>query len=386
MSSGTAYRWDHPGMDFLNLYPTTHKSRPVIDLYKGPPIKRMPGKALVPSFASQLPFELIHQIFFELDVPSLGQVRRVNRATRHLVESFPAYQLLREHASDTLRVMDATQCASFFSIRWLFSEFCQPWCHVCGKFGPYLYLPTLSSLCFQCCLFSPDHQIAPIPHVMFHFGISRNQIRSLPVIHNISRERIPGEETRQHQFVDVVQARELGLRKHGSPQRMKQLVMERVRAVEDDYHQRRDQFQRGLRDRSVRRRRITPHPLHSDHALLWRHCGTTAFPYWDRETQSLEPGTYCRACTYHWEEKVAEDYGYKKWPTFPLASWTNQPLAKLAYDRAFRVTDLSEHFLHCPAVKKRYDFAKRRGPIDWPWRRSGDDFLVSPAGNIQLKK
>ncbi|PLB35313.1 uncharacterized protein BDW47DRAFT_133534 [Aspergillus candidus] len=383
MSSGTAYRWDQLGMDFLHLYPTNCNSRPVVNLYKAPSIERTPGKLLVPSFASQLSIELIHQIFFELDVSSLGRVRQVNLATRHLVESFPAYQLLREHASDALRVMHATKCASLFPIRWLFTEFCQPWCRACGKFGPYLYLAILSRLCFQCCLFSPDHQVAPIPHVMFHLSITRYQIKSLPVIHNIPRKKIPGEGTRPRQFVDVAQARELGLRKHGSSQRIKQLAMERVRAVDDDYRQRRDQFRRGLRDRSVRRRRIAPHPLRSDHALFWRHCGTTAFPYWDRETQTLEPGTYCRACTYHWEEKVAKKYLYKKWPKFPLASWTTQPLAKLAYDRAFRVTDLPEHFLHCPAVTKNYDYSRRRGSIGWPWRRRGDDFLVDATGNIQ---
>ncbi|PKY07638.1 hypothetical protein P168DRAFT_99293 [Aspergillus campestris IBT 28561] len=387
MSSGTAYRWDHPGMDFLHLYPTTHKSRPVVNLYKAPPIKRMSGKLLVPSLASQLPLELIHQIFLELDVPSLGQVRRVNLATRHLVESFPVYQLLRQHAPDALRVMHATKCASFFPIHWLFTEFCQPWCRSCGEFGPYLYLPTVTRLCFQCCLFSPDYRVAPVRQVMFHFGISRHQIKSLPVIHNISEEEFPGEGTQRHKFVDVAQAQKLGLRKHGSLETMKQLAKERSTAADDAYRQRRGDLRQGRRTKPVRRRGIPPHPAHNGDADFWRHCGATAFPYWDCETQTLEPGTYCRACTYHWEEKVAEDKFSLKWPIFPAASWKKQPSVKVAYDRAFRATDLPGHFLHCRQVRKRYDFSKRQGPpLDWPWQRSGEDFLVSATGQFQLKK
>ncbi|PLN80640.1 hypothetical protein BDW42DRAFT_201191 [Aspergillus taichungensis] len=374
--------WEEMEVD--NDVPTPEDG-PVVDLYKAPAIKRMPGRILVPSFASQLPAELIHQIFLELDVPSLGQVRRVNLATRHLVESFPAYQLLREHASHALRVMHATQCASSLSIRWLFTEFCQPWCRACGDFGPFLYLPTVTRLCFQCCLFNPDHRVAPVPHVMYHFGLSRNHIKSLPVIHNISTEEFPGEGIQRYKFVDVAQAQNLGLRKHGNSERMKQLAKDRSTAADDAYRQRRSDLRQGRRTKPVRRWGIPPHPTHSDDAKFWRHCGTTAFPYWDRETLTLEPGMYCRACTYHWEEKVAEDHFFLKWPIFPAASWKKQPLVKMAYDRAFRVMDLPEHFLHCPQVKKRYDFAKRRGPIDRPWRRGGKDYLVTPTGNIQLK-
>jgi hypothetical protein len=94
------------------------------------------------------------------------------------------------------------------------------------------------------------------------------------------------------------------------------------------------------------------------------------------QKRTSEPGAYCRACTYHLEEKKCNDYVYPQ----EHQRLARQPLGKKAYDRAFLEADLPEHFLHCPAVRMNHDFSKRKGMIIWPWRRSGTDFVVCANG------
>jgi hypothetical protein len=111
-----------------------------------------------------------------------------------------------------------------------------------------------------------------------------------------------------------------------------------------------------------------------DDASCWRLLGTTSFPYWDRQKRTLEPGAYCRACNYHWEERRANPLEY-------LEALGPRSLSKNAYYRAFLEADLPEHFLHCPAVKMNYNFSDRSRGIIWSFRRSGTDFIVD-ANNV----
>ncbi|KAE8419049.1 hypothetical protein BDV36DRAFT_252327 [Aspergillus pseudocaelatus] len=84
---------------------------------------------------------------------------------------------------------------------------------------------------------------------------------------------------------------------------------------------------------------------------------TVAFPYWDYRTQTLEPGTYCRACTYHWEEGKADDW--RRMETI----WDLHPPSREAYYRAFSEADLPQHFLNCPAVRVHYDFRVKQAGV-----------------------
>ena len=97
---------------------------------------------------------------------------------------------------------------------------------------------------------------------------------------------------------------------------------------------------------------------------------TATFPYWNRQTQTLESGVYCRACTYHLEEGKADEWRRKETIRHPY------PPSREAYHRAFLEADLPEHFIKCSAIKKDYDFCSRN--LGDGFRRDGTDFIVRP--------
>ncbi|OJJ32797.1 hypothetical protein ASPWEDRAFT_593396 [Aspergillus wentii DTO 134E9] len=366
MASGTAYRWSHPARDVLNLYRDPWDSKAPRKLYKAPRNRVKARKLLSTPLVSQLPVEILHQILFELDLLSLGMLRRVNTITRRLVESFPAYHLLRKHASDTLRVMDATKCTSHFPIRWLDEEFCHPWCRKCGDFGPFIYLPTISRSCFQCSLSHREYRVAAVPNLVFHFGLSETHIKSLPIIYALRAGK-----KRRRRFVDVTQAKDLGKRVHGGLENMRESFQERLKAYDKKYELELEKYQKRAGDRAGRPRLCQPSYLRRVSKYMskyWRLKATTSFPYWNRQTSTLEPGAYCRACTYRWEEEEEEEEDG--------SVLDSQPQIKKDYDRAFLEADLPQHFLHCPAVKENYNFQKKKRWCDHH-KRAGTDFIVS---------
>lgn len=216
MASGTAYRWDIRVWRTLTLDPYLSPYKPKPKLYKAPRNRGTKNQPPSTPFLGHFPPELLRQILFELDINSLGMLRRVNTITRNIVESLPAYVLLREHASDALRIMNATKCISYFPIRWLFDELRQPRCRTCSDFGPFLYIPTVSRSCLQCNITRPEYRVAPLTDVMFHFGVTRNTLKSIPNIYPL-----PGRRNTQR-MIDVSQARTLGLQHHGSMRKLEQ--------------------------------------------------------------------------------------------------------------------------------------------------------------------
>lgn len=149
-------------------------------------------------------------------------------------------------------------------------------------------------------LLEVQYQVAPTPDVMFHFGISRKDLKSIPIIYPL-----PGEWVQQR-MVDVAQARALGLRKHRSLEKMKQgfraRLQERREKEELAWSKWDEDVDRGSQRQAPRYRNIPTSLIKGFDPSDWRLMGTTWFPYWDRHRRVLEPGVYCQACTYRYEE------------------------------------------------------------------------------------
>ncbi|PYH89047.1 hypothetical protein BO71DRAFT_435165 [Aspergillus ellipticus CBS 707.79] len=332
MASGTAYRCLQPGICVLNLYPEQSQETPPI----------------------------LHEILLNLDLTSIGMLRRVDTIMRRAVESLPAYSLLRALAPDTLEVIEAVKCSGYFPIRQLFAELCPPWCRTCPDFGPFLYLPTLTRSCYKCNFLRPEYQLATVGDVCWHFGLTPRDIsRSAPPDHPRTRPAAPPT----------------GRRVHGPPEAMQRAHEARIQQRYDDYTRRWEQYQQKLFEggKSHRpwRRIVHESLLNNRAADVWRMEATVAFPYWDRQTRILEPGAYCRACTYHWEEWFADDWN----PGTVSAFWNTHPPSREAAYRAFLEQDLPAHFRGCAAVKANDDFdTGEDGAYGW----DGPDFVVGP--------
>lgn len=199
-----------------------------------------------------------------------------------------------------------------------------------------------------------------------HFGVSPKQLKSVPIISHSPNTSLLKRSIR---MVDVSQAEALGIQKHGSLQKMKELFEARWRErhckidmafwkwEESDYLSRKPRF------------RSIPVCLVDDNypASEWRLQGTTTFPYWDRQTAKLEPGAYCRACTYDYKNR----HGPYSGPHMLSMKMSSEP-----YYRAFLEADLPKHFLHCDAAKANYNFLNQERSRHYYYRRTGSDFYV----------
>ncbi|KAJ0414908.1 hypothetical protein BJY00DRAFT_327340 [Aspergillus carlsbadensis] len=325
-------------------------------------------------------FHLLHETLLNLDYTTLNNLRLVNRTARRVVESIPAYSLLRTHALDTLRVMDAAKCSGYFAIGDLFEELCHPWCRTCPdlEFGPLLYLPTLTRSCVKCNIVRREYQPGLVKNICYKYAISdrdiNNKAHPLPVIRTIPN--VP--PFRPRSVADVGQALALAMRIHGSPKAVKRACRSREKA-DRKAHER--AVKKWDRDRD---RRATPAPRrprapHKRPASLrsgeqadnWRFRATVALPYLDRKMQTVETGVYCRACTYHWEEGTANEWKGGPWVLHP------HPPTREARFRAFLEKDIPAHFAVCKNVDRGYDFSERR--LDsWGREADGEDFFVFP--------
>ncbi|KAL3472558.1 hypothetical protein BJX99DRAFT_262236 [Aspergillus californicus] len=375
MTSGVAYRC--PGLGCHDITPNSFRFYEA-KLYKAPASQRSRGKPRSIGQLKRLPLELLHAVLLDLDCTTLNNFRLVNRTARRSVESLPAYALLRTHALDTLRVMDELKCLSYFAIGDLFAEFCHPWCRTCGEgeFGPLLYLPTLRRSCFKCNLFRSEYQLGQVSDICFAYALSKrdisNKSRPLPIIRRWSENPPFGPIS----VAGVGQALKLARSIHGrdfkAVQRARKSRRESARkayelAMDEWYSIKYNTFPTPRRPR--RPRQLVP-LKRGEKADNWRFRATIAFPYFDRKARTVEPGVYCRACTYHWEEFATD------WWRGPLVLHPHPPNREARF-RAFLERDIPAHFVVCENVRRGYDFSKRTLE---PYSRDGDggDFFVFP--------
>jgi hypothetical protein len=218
-----------------------------------------------------MPVEIRHMVLLQLDLATMDIVRCVNSHFRALVESLPAYKLLKEHANHTLCVIRKTRMAPIITIGALFTEFCQPSCRGCGAFGPFLFLPTIQRCCENCLQGNGDFQLVPLLEVQPNFGITQYWARKwLPVIYSPSGVFGDGWRNELHYnprvFVSLVHIENL------------------AREVDPS--------------KEVIRRPI-------DWLQKWRCRGATDLPFWDWGKQTVESGVYCSDCSFH---KIFSEY------------------------------------------------------------------------------
>ncbi|KAL3467880.1 hypothetical protein BJX64DRAFT_283344 [Aspergillus heterothallicus] len=270
MISGTAYRCTD-----LAGYVLTPKSfikcpfRQPGEPYKAPQNKASKHHPWAPNpLVDRLPLEMLHSILLSLDLISLGNLRRVNKAARHAVESLRAYSLLVAHASDTLRVMHATECTSYFAIGDIYNELCYPWCRTClsttssspssqnpstpqtahHEFAPLLYLPTLTRSCYKCNLLHSDHLPARLSDICIRFGLTARDLSDAGIPRILTRvSDATSPYSRQH-LVDVSTAQALAIKIHGSFEAVTELYRARVTGTLSEYRAAVAQWEEQMRD------------------------------------------------------------------------------------------------------------------------------------------
>ncbi|KAI5464193.1 hypothetical protein BGZ63DRAFT_401163 [Mariannaea sp. PMI_226] len=111
------------------------------------PSARIPKESL--GLIKALPPELLNQILYQLDLPSLFAFRRVNRCALLAVDGLHSLGVLREHCPDVLGAFLSVR-TRLFDLTHLYETVKTSQCSKCTEFGNYLCLITCRRICYSC--------------------------------------------------------------------------------------------------------------------------------------------------------------------------------------------------------------------------------------------
>ena len=129
-----------------------------------------------------LPLELFNEILCCSDLHTVSTFRWLNRRARVLVESSFPYKHILLNAPDVLAALEKTGIASHFSVDDVFRALSTPSCHVCSKFGTYLWIPECVRCCYPCMREAPELMPMSKSDAMAAFGLTKSGLRGLPIM------------------------------------------------------------------------------------------------------------------------------------------------------------------------------------------------------------
>ncbi|KAL1963135.1 hypothetical protein VTN77DRAFT_8678 [Rasamsonia byssochlamydoides] len=222
MASGAAFRLPQPKRPkFSTKYAAAKK------------LAKNSNTALI-EIRGRLPVEILEQICMFLDLSTLHSLRQVNSFYLSLVHQLPAYNLLRKHAAETLRVMHLTKTSHF------------------SLFG--VSLPS-----------SADHDVAPA-------AISAPTSFCSTATDAASVASGTATSTNECGFPD------LQLRSERHCLASFSAALDLASKVYDD------------------RIKVKVEKAAVRFPDKWRLMGSTPFPFWDIQKRIVDPGAYCLAC------------------------------------------------------------------------------------------
>lgn len=277
-----AYTWDDAHDTMIRLPPRTSSDFPprTSDYSTG--------------LFEMLPLGVRYLVLEEFDLASLEIFRALNSGCNALVESLPDYRDIRKHARGVLRVLAATKLSSRFTARQLYAALSTERCVSCPKFGAYIFLPTFTRCCRPCLEINPDLQVIRTAQARACYGLTRKQLETLPILWSIpgmisATGDVFGESI---SLVSTRQARDLGIATHGSLEEMQRFAAAKWQRMQRKHSGRRLPRE-GTRDPYPYIPRVPTSFHRYDHLLGF---ATTGCPYFNRRTQHVQVGLYCRGC------------------------------------------------------------------------------------------
>ncbi|KAL4950929.1 hypothetical protein BDW69DRAFT_46576 [Aspergillus filifer] len=147
---------------------------------------------------SALPLEILWEIFQHLDIVSLLSIRHVNKRAAHIVCAIPSYRVVVEHALDTLCVVLRTKIAPYYRFSDLQRILYMKSCSLCGSFGGFVFLPSLTRCCFSCAESALEFRIITSPDLKRFFKQTFRQVSKLvPVLKSLPGMYSRGEALRK---------------------------------------------------------------------------------------------------------------------------------------------------------------------------------------------
>ncbi|KUI57516.1 hypothetical protein VP1G_10916 [Cytospora mali] len=187
-----------------------------------------------------LPIEIQQLIYNNLNTTSLLRFSQMSRVTHDIVSTFPAWRHLSDHSLEMLAAMSKMKLLHRHTVAELYETLSSARCVGCPSrtYGAYVFLPTTDRCCWVCISYHPMFRVISLRKASKTFAISISRIkRELYVF-----QSIPGmyDKARQvslasHKLVCAREAGELGLRVHGSLDKLRTAADVFLRDVNPPY-------------------------------------------------------------------------------------------------------------------------------------------------------
>lgn len=257
-----------------------------------------------------LPLELLQEIFGQLDLRTLTNVRYVNRRATELVDSLPQYRAITTHARNALRGILGIGTGRWITCSLLYEKMCTLGCEECGDFGGYLYLLTCKRVCFLC--LSRDALYLPLSpnRARRKFGLEQEDIKALPCMRVIRGIYSPNRKKVASPciLVDHESALRAGISRHGSLSSMNEYVSDKEAQKLHAYNAKIEAArQSGSSTRPGRLAELNPFDGQSGNPF--RFVAIARVPWLNRASNQVELGFYCAGCRkssrppLHWRRK-----------------------------------------------------------------------------------
>lgn len=252
-----------------------------------------------------LPAELISLVLYNLDILSYSRFRQVNRRARVCSTALREYELVAKYGLEGLRGLLRGGLAHKFTIMDLYRPLIAYDCELCGMFGGFLYLITVTRCCFACIQDSPQLRVICTSAYSKVGGGSTARLnnilgpplRTVPGIYSMMERpaRRPKDLRNEWEAITTMVTR--------SPY----VVSTEARAEEIES-----------------RKRI--YSAKRQEQKNQRFMASTAFPWYDIHNNKIERGVSCKGC----QVRVETSYG-----------------KHADRDRVFSATGFLSHFAHC---------------------------------------
>lgn len=378
LTAAYAYRWNEPSRPMLNIYHYRKRygmDNPQFGVENFEHKKsNQPGEPR--GTLGKLSVEVLYKVFLKLDIFGLEMVRELNAYFKSVLDGLYEFRVLKQHASETFRIMHAVEVNPTWNLSQIFAEFTRSRCRTCDSFGPYIFLPTLSRCCYACLLDHEDYELAPAHDLVNEYIIPKEYRQKLVFLTSLPNDYgtykyYTHDEPYIMASVQAVVDLSLGI--HGTRENVRKRKAEYARAALEKFNEDRKILISWHSARLLGNFPRPPTPVRAgcmnyklfDKETLakWRFMASTAFPYWNVAEQKLETGTYCSACTKEWEDQEE--------PPEVRAGG----IAEHRYHKAFLEEELPAHFRQCRAT--RMGLVRENRTLErFPLKRSGENFLV----------
>ena len=301
----------------------------------------------------ELPLELLHTIFSNLDLLTLSNLSYTCIRGRVLVESFPAYRDLVTHATSSIAALRRIGLITLHSTTTVHDALLHARCCVCRDFAPFLYMPTCERCCLNCLYMERSLRMMSVSNAQVCFGLTPRDMQNAPKL-----LKVPGTYgspscifDKRSWLVSAKHALAAALLKYGDRDTMERAVQEADARKQVQYHQKRaaQTLAHPNASRSIGRPRLASWIL-TDPNDKYRLIGSTPIP-WVSNSNDVQKGVWCFGCHCSLLSFMRHEVRLGQKDSYQDGDEARNKILRRAR-RAFTRTEFLEHVWSCSGAKR----------------------------------